>query len=156
MHSKNPKKKHVSARSTKILLSASIRLRNSDLTLDSLVPAHLSRDQFELALLLKHYQIGLWGQPRRGGAGRKGSEVEPVKRNTSRYYRRRDSQKTDTFVCQLQSEITDHSCVLITNRGALLLLLLLGVGFRVFDGRIIETVMPGRQLVQLSNLRLSS
>lgn len=49
-------------------LSASIRLRNSDLTLDSLVPAHLSRDQFELALLLKHYQIGLWGQPRRDGA----------------------------------------------------------------------------------------
>lgn len=94
-------------------------------------------------------------EARRGKAGRKGSEVEPVKRNTSRYYRRRGRQKTDTFVCQLQSEITDHSCVLITNRGTLLLLLL-GVGFRVFDGRIIETVMPGRQLVQLSHLRLSS
>lgn len=42
-------------------------------------------------------------EARRGGAGRKGSEVEPVKRNTSRYYR----QTENRHLC-LSTPIRDH------------------------------------------------
>lgn len=111
----------VSPRSTNILLSGATNYRN----FDSLVPTHLSRGRerpvwtVAAALLLKHYEIGLWGQA--GEA--KGLGPRPIKRNTSRYARKTDRQivrqKTDTFVSQLQSEITDHSCVLITNRVAI-------------------------------------